>query len=979
VKRMPNAVPIKIILKNFGSHKNTEVRFHREGGNAVDRCFITGSSGKGKSHVLEAMQYVLGKRIENENEFYHYQDEEINGKKQKAYRDHALIELDILNCGPEYLVKYPRDQVLTIGLEAFRGNARKNRRYIRLQDGIEKKVTLEELKQFGVYNDPLTFIDDQQTDYWVRASPKQRYEKVAQFMGIESLRENVRSAREALQKASGHLSKSEDDLEKARISFASIEEKYFRFGEKQKIMEEICSLETNIAHASIFKNSDEYFEKEEIFYQQLELNETLNLQREKLRRSISNNKARIEKLRHEIFSLTEERGALQEKYNQVITDITTYERNFQAQLKLIADKKLKLPSLGDKDPLSAQKQTLEMEMSDLKATIIPLEKKYIEQKKLLELRKRDQIQIPRDTRKLLANLRESGIFCELLYETLEFKDGMNKWIELVETLLNRDKFGIVVNEEDRQKAEEINRKCQLDAVILSPRKAFVREPHSKLRNWTDILNVDPHKVRKETLANLLHLMFGATYFARDSEEKESFLQDQPRSQIICLDGYRYNIYSQRKFLRRKPSFVIGKGAKEKEIQRIEQEIKGIKQRVDELQLELQQKSKNNDDIKILIDYLGLIEEEEIINEKRGEVKRIQERLGEINRYLANPEEQIKWLEKEINSDNERREEVMLKIEECHSALDDLQNILSEFARNFYRSLLSWGELVRTDTENVGATPITIPTRDDLIGQYQERGYSFVGIHRKANTFLEQIKGPETSIEELKLILEKRKAKLEAYDDVNQTIVEEYKQKEQEVETFKKLLENYRNELETCEEKFTNAVDQLENVLAKWRDSVNRKFKSILQGLEMDGKFEFTKDQKTDGEYELDLLVANIKGGSTDSIENVRFSKGERLRVSIAFEMAILTQSKSPYFVWDEFDQNIGDDHRELLANMIAEHLPDRKLIAISPRRLVRGYVKIFPQILMVWKNDDQNSVISEYRVTEDVRQRGDLLDVFQET
>ena len=63
-------VPTKIFLQNFGSHKNTIITF----GEIMDRCYITGSSGSGKSHVLNALQYVLGRKIERDNEFFTFEE-----------------------------------------------------------------------------------------------------------------------------------------------------------------------------------------------------------------------------------------------------------------------------------------------------------------------------------------------------------------------------------------------------------------------------------------------------------------------------------------------------------------------------------------------------------------------------------------------------------------------------------------------------------------------------------------------------------------------------------------------------------------------------------------------------------------------------------------------------------------------------------------------------------------------------------------
>ncbi|MFX1295493.1 MAG: hypothetical protein ACFFD2_11675, partial [Promethearchaeota archaeon] len=249
---------------------------------------------------------------------------------------------------------------------------------------------------------------------------------------------------------------------------------------------------------------------------------------------------------------------------------------------------------------------------------------------------------------------------------------------------------------------------------------------------------------------------------------------------------------------------------------------------------------------------------------------------------------------------------------------------------------------------------------------------------EVENLLETFDQPKTTVSEIERNLEIKQGSLIGFEDVNRSILEEYDNVSKQVENFELHLETYKSEMQSCEDRFDVAVKNLEYELVKWQESVNKEFKAILKGLELDGEMRFDETQGVEGAYELNLYVANQVGGSLDQIEEIRLSKGERRRVSVSFEMAILTQSKSPFLVWDEFDQNLGDDHRELLAKMIIKHLPKRKLIAISPSQLVQEYVRIFPIIITVWKNDDQCSMVSPYRYTAEVKKRGDLLDALQE-
>jgi len=979
---MANAIPIELLLQNFGSHRNTIIPLC-EKSDPNERVFITGSSGKGKSHILEAMQYVLGKKIMSEKEFFHYEEHIIDGKKQKVYQDHVKIEMKILNYGPEYLAKYPKNEVLTIGLEAFKGNIRKNRHYIRLRDGFDRSITLEELRQFGVFDDPLMFIDDQQTDYWIRTSPRDRYEKIAKFMGISTFREDVKHTYNEFNEAEKRLKDEDTELNKAKGELELITEKYDRFKRKEKILDQIGTLERDLVHAKAFESYYAYMENERLFYEQFQQKQNLIAERESLGHTITSKQSRVENLMTQIASLTTERESSQSARDELLTDIRSYQRILNEKLSFIKGEHLEIPLLVDWNLLSDQCQRLDKEIKVLEADILSLSKEYHDKKELLELRKKDQIRVGTETMRLVNELRKSGITCELLYEALEFREDKGEWIDYLETLLSLNKYGIIVNEENREQAESINRKLQLDAVLLYPRKEFVKMPHPGLRNWTHILKVNSQQVREDTVMNLLHLMLGSTYFAADSDEKEIFLRQQPRSQIICLDGYHYNVYSQRKFLREKPTYVIGKGAKEKEIKRIEKELDILDQQNVDLRRNLILKQSDEKSTKIKLEYLELLKKSEEILEKQMQFDELNKKLRNLDLELSNPEAQIKQLQESIDSDKDKKVQLTKEIEECHKSLETFQVKLSDFAYSFYKNLNGWNELIKYNNTDDGNKSFLIPSEKDLIGDYLEADnlgieYKFVGIHEDAKNTLDTLNQPKDTANNLERGLVEKRASLVGYEDVDQSIIRRYEEVSKAVEKFELHLETYRKDIQLYREKFETAMHNLENELMKWQDSVNKEFKEILQGLELDGKMEFNPSHETEGNYELNLLVANTVGGSTDPIEDMRFSKGERLRVSIAFEMAILTQSKSPYFVWDEFDQNIGDDHRELLANMIAKHLPDRKLIGISPRQLIKGYMRIFPQIIMVWKNDNQRSMISISRFTEDIKGQGDLFEAIQE-
>ena len=72
-------IPYKLVLKNFGSHENTEILF----GEPNENCFFRGSSGKGKTHIIRAIQCALGNKPNSDNEIFTFK----NTKTGKKFRN----------------------------------------------------------------------------------------------------------------------------------------------------------------------------------------------------------------------------------------------------------------------------------------------------------------------------------------------------------------------------------------------------------------------------------------------------------------------------------------------------------------------------------------------------------------------------------------------------------------------------------------------------------------------------------------------------------------------------------------------------------------------------------------------------------------------------------------------------------------------------------------------------------------------------
>ncbi len=953
---MNNTIPLEIFIQNFGSYRNTRIPF----GQPNERCFVTGSSGKGKSHILEAMQYVLGRKIENEKEFFNFEEIIIDGQKQKKFQDIARIELTLLNSGPNYIHKYPKDDALTIGFRAYRGNPKKNYRYIRLPDGTENRIIKVELKQFGDWNDPLMFIDDLQSAIWTIKSAKERYDAVSKFIGVETYGENVQLTRNEFKNASKNLERAEIQLETALLKFQTIQDDYNRFLKKKDIEEKISLLEYDVICGEIHENFMLFNKEQNNYFSISEEMENQQKEREDLRKLIYNNQEKINNIRQKIENLQTNYQKYKEERDYLIGIIHNFETQFKEIQTELINKNIPPPELINEPSIIQEYEQVEKRINELNQVSYPLVRKLDLLKSELDSLNKDRTIIPPNVLNLQHALNKQNITNDILFQTLEFKDNIGTWINFVEILMKKNKLGVVINEENRQEAEEINRNLKDSAILLSPRKKFVKQPNPEFKNWTHLLKVNPVNIRKDTIIDLMNLMFSETFFAENPKQKELYLLKNPYSKIICLDGYSYNIFSQKRFLHSNFKFYIGRGAIEKQKEKILKERNSLESQFQANKHELHDSKNLLSAIELKIKYLEFRNKENNIKEEKKERRILDEKIDELHLILSDPQKQIKDLGSSIENAKNKRNQLKKTINTIKEQKTQIQSILTTYSNIFEVNLLTWfnaqNESITINNETMDIDAINIV---DFI-----KDENYLSINKDIEEIVNIVEHTSNNLDQIKKNIEIQKGILDTFKEIDVTIIEIYNKSRNDLKNYRIELEQYKKELEKCEEKFDIARNNLENALLKWQKKVNDKFQTILKGLELDGHLEFTKSEKQLGDYVLNILVSNSPGGSLDPLKSVRLSKGEKLRVSISFEMAILGMSESQFFIWDEFDQSIGDDHRELLANMIETHLPDRKLIAISPRTLIPGYIRIFPLVITVSKNDDGFSQVTRARFTD---------------
>lgn len=953
-------IPIKLLLKNFKSHKSTIIPL----GHVKDKCYTMGISGSGKSSILEAMQYALGREISNNEEFFHYTN--LKGEDALRYEDHALIELTVVNIGPDFIRAYDENEELRVVLEAFRG--KKNKRYVHRANGDIERITLSNLREFGNYNDPLIFVDDTKTSVWSMLKPKQRYSEVAKFMKIEEFESNVNLTKKEFSKAQNILDKAEEDLNLAYIEFKSITEKYNRYFKKKEKEKELKDTELECLKAKLFENIEKFEELQDDMSHASESIENLKMNIEKLRSQINSDENKIIGLKTNIQGQLQKKEELISQRDSLFLEISIFDSRF----KLL---KNELEAQGKKFPEQDERYIIESRLGEITSSIIEKSLNIAENKKLkakyegdLELRRKDKLPLDNDILRLQKSLSDNDIPFEILAKTLDIKKKCEDWRDYLERALGNFRLGLIVEEKNRLKAQELNRRLNTRAFLLYPVSKYAQQSEKSLRSWDDLLSIETSKISVRTVTDFLNLVMSSTYFAETPDEKENYLLKKPRSTIFCKDGFNYRIYSQRKVNLKGLSYYIGKGASERQIKILESQILDIETIIKDLEEELGEEQKHQSDLSTALEFIDLSIKEPDFQGKKEQKRILDEEISELSSDLANPQERIMSIENEISRNKELRASYKDESERTRELFIDLQTRITEISQLFNVTFNKF--YIKQDPVLEGLDLSKV----EIIETYKDKDYEYKGIN---SNIISRLKEEERPIEESKLLEYKIKGiedVLETFKDLPDDIVKIYEDQKLRIESIEKEKEEFSINRLKCQEKFNRAVENLENELKKWEKTVSKKFQEILRDLKLDGVLNFSKIGE--GQYELNISVSKIEGGSLLPLERSGFSKGQKRRVSIAFQTAILTQSNSSFFVWDEFDEGLDNYHRELLAKAIQNHLPNKKLIGITPTHPIRGYLEAFDWIIELFLDNNENTQVQMVKFSDKIKREKFITDVF---
>jgi len=947
-------IPIRMELKNFMSHGHTTIDF----GNENENIFITGASGKGKSAIQKAIQIALGKKIDNPNEVFSYKEiEDGSGGKRRIYNKDTEIILELKNSGITPIAHYPKDSIIKIRCElnqsGLKGNnvdkSKVSRKYYEIaEDKVETRKTLNEITIFGDCNDLLVFIPQRKTRQAVDVPPSQRFENMEKFIGAKEYRKKVRAAILEFKNADKDVEATNKQLENMKTELRILRKDLEKYNQKVEIEKKVKNAEYELELSQIYENFDLYKEKNTSFIDLDEMIVKLEDDKSKNQNEITEIKKKIHKLNYstrELESIKEHH--LKEKKN-LDKEIIEYEykleriENGLSSLNIVVDSIQELDYDKEISEISGKIEEVEFEIKIIKNEI----NEDQDDLKNLQIKK---IKIPNDGDKLCKLLQKNNVSHQYLYESLELKENYKDWRSIIESALGYRRYAVIVEENNRKRAQKINRNNNFDALLFYSEKKLAdkRRPHKDIKNWKELFKIIPINISYESILNVMDLSFGNNYFADNFAEKEENISQYPWINVFCKDNYSYTNYSQR-MIKKQKSYIIGKKAIKLQIQRLEERILGKMDNQKKKQEDDNNFKKSKQILTLKNDFLKLKKIEPVILENKKKTDYLYDEIQQINSKLASPQQILTLLKGNLTELESRDIKFKSQIKEKEIEYLEIQKELTELTNMIVDQFI---KIYSTENSQINSNEIKSQVIDRKIN------YISLDIDNFSN-FLLEFKRPVDSSEVIKKIIAIHQETIQnSYNNVDSSIIDEYNKSNDMIDELVKRLIKFNENLDKCRIEYENTENLLRQKLINWQGETGKIFQEVMRDLELDGQLEF-HPINDEGDYELNLKVANSVEGALVNYEESGFSGGEQQRTAVALMITLLSKSNYTYTIWDEFDSEVDESKRELIANCFQKYLPNRKIIGISPRELSKGYLKVFTLLYEVWKNQDNQSVIS---------------------
>ncbi len=836
---------------------------------------IVGPNGSGKSNIADAIRWVLGEQSIKTLRGKKSQDVIFSGSDKKARLGFAEVSLYLNNEDKQADIDYSELIITRRVYQSGEGEYFINKAKARLAD-IQLLLAKANFGQ-RTYS----IIGQGMADSVLSASLQERKELFDEAVGVKQFQLKREQALNKFKATRENLAQAELTINEIEPRLRSLTRQVKKLEKREEIEKELKILQKDYyaqlwqALASKTKGLNQQKNNSEKFYQ------TLNQEIEEIQKQI--NQFSTESSRQEEYN------KIQSQYNNLLQQKNSL---VHQQTILKAKKDLELEKQGQTNIiwLNKRQEEINQQLQGFKEKIKEIEK-LIEQE---EINFKDNQAKAETINQRLARVKEElnqlKKTTQLPFEQeKELEYIFNQQQDLVNKLLKVKKLDEL--NEIKNQAREISQKL---ALYLEKLKTVKKQDSQNLIDLQNQLeNLSQEKNDLNLTISQINLNLNIKKEKIDSLNQEitkAKQEEEKNSKEIELAQF-------------KP------GSKKEFNQKIEQELKKIEAKIEDLnnQLKAQEEKVNQFNLQEQNKKENLIDLQKQFQDKQANLNQYSLEINQYNIELAKYQTKLEDLETEIKHD-----QIELKTIQEHKLES---NIDEETA---YQKI----EQLKRQLEIIGGIDEETQT------EYKEIKERYDFITEQMEDLEEAIKSLEKIIEELDKTIKEQFDK--AFKEINKEFQKYFKIlfNGGQAELIKVTTEDVKKEkiAEIEEQEGKEGEEEQEGVLAqadKFEKRIKEREKESYSGIE----------------------IKAVPPGKKIKVINM-LSGGERALTSIALICAIIFNNPSPFIVLDEVDAALDEANSERFATILEELAKKTQFVVITHNRVTMHYAHVLYGVTM---------------------------------
>jgi len=304
------------------------------------------------------------------------------------------------------------------------------------------------------------------------------------------------------------------------------------------------------------------------------------------------------------------------------------------------------------------------------------------------------------------------------------------------------------------------------------------------------------------------------------------------------------------------------------------------------------------------------------------------RIGSINSSITKRKELVKELKSSIDVDSielkEKQEELSEFLEENKGLEEERLELVDERAslRTSLTQKATDAQSRRRMSDEVGRSLITKETAlSELLNEMTDAGIE----PAEASITLPSVGESEKKVR----TLERR---MEAYGPVNMLAIEQF-------EACELRLNEMKDDFKTLQKRRSSLIDVTEKLEAQRKErlvtvleKVNDNFKVSYNVLSDGGRGELYLENP-DEPFKAGLELWAKPKGKSSKVSRLQLSGGEQSMAALALIFAIQDYDPSPFYYFDEVDQNLDGTNAERIAEMCRQRSKNAQFIMVTLRKV----------------------------------------------